>query len=269
MLLFGDTFAGLEGYGYLGIVVYMILTGCGLPTPEEVAIIAGGVASATGRLDWRLTLGSLLIGALLGDCVMYGIGYFFGKGLLTKNRFWKRLITPEREKKIEAMLNKHGVKVLLGARFLVGLRGPMYITAGILRVPFKRFVLADLFCATLVVSLFFGVSYFFGQEIADKIRAQENIASSIIKIVLVIGAFVLLWLYLRRRKEFKAAFSSDSVGADSNGSPGAAAGNASIAAPASSGPSQNGQPANQPAFPTTQSDSAGHSAGQSGGNSGG
>ena len=45
MLIAAEMFDGLRGYGYLGIIVYMILTGCGLPTPEEVAIIAGGVAS--------------------------------------------------------------------------------------------------------------------------------------------------------------------------------------------------------------------------------
>src|SRR5262245_7068971 len=148
MLFAADMFDGLRGYGYVGIIVYMILTGCGLPTPEEVAIIAGGVASAAGKLDWRLTLGSLLIGAIVGDAVMYGIGYFFGQKLLQKNRLWNRMITPEREKKVETLLAQHGVKVLLVARFLVGLRGPMYITAGILKVPFKRFLIADFFCAT-------------------------------------------------------------------------------------------------------------------------
>src|SRR5215475_8682963 len=164
-MLFAVEISNLWNYGYVGIIVYMILTGCGLPMPEEVAIIAGAALAASGALNPWLTLGSLLIGAILGDSVMYFIGSHFGRRLLNKNRLWKRLITPEREKNVEVLLAKHGVKVLLGARFLVGLRGPMYITAGILKVPFKRFVLADLFCATLVVTLFFGLTYFYGKEI--------------------------------------------------------------------------------------------------------
>ena len=43
MLFAAEMFAGLQAYGYVGIIAYMILTGCGLPTPEEVAIIGAGV----------------------------------------------------------------------------------------------------------------------------------------------------------------------------------------------------------------------------------
>ncbi len=78
-------FAGLMAYGYLGIIFYMVLTGCGLPMPEEVAIIAGGALAANGQLHWGLTWGSLLIGALLGDSVMYFIGHHFGR------RYWRKI----------------------------------------------------------------------------------------------------------------------------------------------------------------------------------
>src|SRR5262249_46858624 len=124
----------------------------------------------------------------------------FGRALLQGNRLWSRLITPEREKAIEKLLARHGAKVLLGARFLVGIRGPMYITAGILKVPFKRFLLADLFCATLVVTLFFGLSYFYGGAIVNAIHRGEGwLTIAVVSVGLIAGG-VILWLYLRRRK---------------------------------------------------------------------
>jgi membrane protein DedA with SNARE-associated domain len=191
---------GLVGYGYLGIILYMILTGLGLPMPEEFAIIAAGALSATGKMDWRLALGSLLIGAIVGDIVMYGMGYYFGRRLLNKSRYWQRIITPEREKKVEALLAKHGVKVLLGARFLVGLRGPMYITAGILKVPFRRFVVADMFCAVLVVTLFFALSYFFGAQLVHAIHEGEGWLTIAVIAGGIIAGGIGLWFYLRRKK---------------------------------------------------------------------
>lgn len=200
-MLFAVEMSYLVGYGYLGIILYMILTGCGLPMPEEVAIIAGAALAASGKLNPWLTLGSLLIGALLGDCVMYFIGSHFGRRLLNKNRIWNRLITPERERNVEALLAKHGVKVLLGARFLVGLRGPMYITAGILKVPFKRFVLADLFCASLVVTLFFGLTYAYGAQIMRAIHEGEGWLTTIVIAAAIVAAAVGLWLFLRRQKK--------------------------------------------------------------------
>jgi membrane protein DedA with SNARE-associated domain len=200
MLLAVEMFAGLMAYGYLGIIFYMILTGCGFPMPEEVAIIAGGALAANGQLHWGLTLGALLIGALLGDCVMYYIGYHFGRRLLEQNRFWNRVITPEREKKVEALLAQHGIKVLLGARFLVGLRGPMYITAGILKVPFRRFVLADLFCATLVVTLFFAISYFYGAQVVKAIHQEQGWLTIAVLTAAIIAGGIGLWWYLRRKK---------------------------------------------------------------------
>lgn len=205
MLLAVQMFSDLVTYGYIGLIVYMILTGCGLPMPEEVAIIAGGAFAAAGKLHWGLTLGSLLIGALLGDCVMYYIGYHFGRRLLQQNRLWNRLITPEREKKVEELLDQHGVKMLLGARFLVGLRGPMYITAGILRVPFRNFIVADLFCATLVVSLFFGLTYFFGTQIVRIVHKGEGWLTIGLLTGVIIAGGIFLWFYLRRRKAQQSA----------------------------------------------------------------
>ena len=67
---------------YLGIVVFLILTGCGMPIPEEFAFVVAGVLSAEGHLHWPTALAACLIGAILGDSVMYWIGRRWGDTLL-------------------------------------------------------------------------------------------------------------------------------------------------------------------------------------------
>ncbi len=109
---------------YLSIIVVLILTGCGLPVPEEFPIIAAGVASsgADAHLNPWLALGACLIGALAGDSMLYTIGYHFGHNLVKAHPRLARLLHAEREARMEQLLNRHGLKVLFLARFMVGVR---------------------------------------------------------------------------------------------------------------------------------------------------
>lgn len=183
---------------YLAIIIVLILTGSGLPIPEEVPIVAAGILSANGTLDPLLAFFCCLFGAIVGDCVMYFIGYHFGRGVLREHRWWARFVTPEREAQIELEFRRHGLKVFLVARFLVGLRSPVYLTAGILRVSFKRFFFIDLICATAVVGTFFGVTYLFGQHIAKWISQAEVLLSISVVIALACIA-VYLWRRYRQK----------------------------------------------------------------------
>ncbi len=191
----------LLAHTYIAITVLMILTGAGLPLPEEVFIVTAGVLSATpdANVNPFIALGCCLLGALVGDCVMYWIGYHFGRGVLRDRRWFSRWVTPEREEHIEEMFHLHGLKVFFVARFLVGLRTPVYLTAGILRLSFKKFVLIDLVCAATVVSSFFGLAYYFGANISKWIRrGQLGLTISVVIAVACVAFF--LWRRYRRKK---------------------------------------------------------------------
>lgn len=186
---------------YLAVAGALILTGMGLPIPEEVFVISAGIAAHNGHLEPWLALAACLVGALIGDAVMYAIGYHFGHGLLRDRHWFARYMTPERERQVEEMIHKHGFKVFLTARFLVGVRSPVYVTAGILRMPFKRFVLVDSVCATLVVSLFFWLSYVFAdafERLWPLIQDAEVWLTCAVGIV--IAGVVLYFIFRRRRR---------------------------------------------------------------------
>jgi membrane protein DedA with SNARE-associated domain len=182
-----------SSYGYLGITLFLILTGCGLPLPEEVAIIAAGVAAAApnGLNPWG-ALAACLVGAVAGDSAMYLIGRRFGKGILERHPLWARVINPDREKQIELLLTKHGAKMLLLARFLVGLRSPFYFAAGVLKANYLRFLITDIVCALLVVTLFFGLTYFYGKQIWAGIHHAEVAITVAVVFALTIGIVVFL-----------------------------------------------------------------------------
>ncbi|HTU26841.1 MAG TPA: DedA family protein, partial [Pirellulales bacterium] len=178
------------------IFLVLLLTGCGLPLPEEVPIIAAGVASSVGKLNPWIALAACLAGALCGDSMLYVIGYHFGRNLVKAHPRLAHLLHAEREARMEKYINLYGLRVLFVSRFLVGVRAPVYLSLGILRHPFRRFLLFDAFCASAVVGCFFGLSYAFGDKVAAWIRSSE-IVFTIVVVIAAVGILLAWWL--RRR----------------------------------------------------------------------
>ncbi len=199
LLLAGMT-DGLLNASYFGITLFLILTGCGLPIPEEVGIIAAGVWAGAGEIDPWLAMLSCLVGCLVGDSIMYGIGYRFGRRALREHPRLTGFLTPERERKIEELIRRRGAIVLFTARFLVGIRSPVYLTAGILHFPFRRFILLDLVCASFVIALFFGLSYYFGEGIGNWIR-QAEVGLTVVLVIGGVVALAFFWFHHRRSKQ--------------------------------------------------------------------
>lgn len=182
---------------YLGFFALMVLTGCGLPVPEEVFIIGAGVLSANGNLRPELAFAACLLGALVGDAAMYGLGYRFGHNLIRVHPVFAKVVGAEREEYFERAVLRHGFKVLLLARFMVGVRGPVYLAAGVVRIPFLKFLVWDLICATLVVGAFFALAYSFGDEIAQLLKDAEIMLTVLALCLAAVIAFVAL----RRRRQ--------------------------------------------------------------------
>src|SRR5205814_455222 len=99
----------------------------------------------------------------------------------------KHLLTPERMASISHNFEKYGVKILLFARLTPGIRAPIFITAGISKLPWIKFLVADGIYAVPGVSLLFLLGYWFGDTVAGLIEAGESQVRSIIWMVLLIG----------------------------------------------------------------------------------
>jgi membrane protein DedA with SNARE-associated domain len=191
----------LQSGSYLGIFAFMVLTGCGLPLPEEVAIVFAGVQSAQGDLLTPAAFVACLAGALVGDAVMYGIGRRFGHGLISRHPRLAKLVHADREADFEQAILRHGFKVLLLARFMVGVRGPVYLASGVVRMPFRRFLLWDLVCATVVISVFFAVAYSLGEAFdRDAIGGMVRETELAITLVALAAGGVIAFVLLRRHR---------------------------------------------------------------------
>ena len=64
----------LENGSYLAFTFILLMTGFGLPVPEEVPVVVAGVLASHGQLKPWLAFVACLVGILGGDCAIYGIG---------------------------------------------------------------------------------------------------------------------------------------------------------------------------------------------------
>src|SRR4029077_690426 len=117
--------------GYLGIALILILGGLGLPIPEEAPIIVAAVLTRNGTLSGPLAIAGCLGGVLIGDMVVYLLGFFYGEKVLSL-RLTRRLLTRQREAQIKGYFHRHGFKILVSGRFVPGLRPPALLHLALL-----------------------------------------------------------------------------------------------------------------------------------------
>jgi membrane protein DedA with SNARE-associated domain len=184
--------------GYVGIILVLVLGGLGLPVPEEAPVILAAILSRRDTMWWPLALGACFTGVLVGDFVVYLLGYFYGERVLGF-RLTRAFLTKAREAQIKGYFHRHGIKILILGRFAVGFRTAAYLTAGILRLPPLRLLLADLFAASLSTVLMFGLGYWFADWIERGLRELKHY------VVVAVAAAIAGWLIYRYYKARRRA----------------------------------------------------------------
>jgi len=236
---------------YASFWAALFFTGIGIPPlPEEAGILyAASMAAIHEQVRWWLAWPAASLGIMCADSVLYGIGRAWGPSLFNY-RWVQRIVKPERRQRFERKFEKHGIQILLTARFLPPLRTGVFIVAGALRFSFLRFLLADGIYAVFGVGAFFFVGTWIVM-LLDWIRRQTHGPAAYITGA-VIGAYVLYRYYkhLRKRELREGAMPPVSIlevaAPEAVAPPGATpaeAGVAPVVAPGAVPPEQAGAPA--------------------------
>src|SRR5581483_7046995 len=104
--------------------------------------------SKNEKMDWPLALGACFVGVLLGDFVVYALGFVYGEKVMSLP-LTRKFLTREREAQIQGYFHRHGFRILILGRFAPGFRTAAYLTAGILKLPAMRLFVTDLVAASL------------------------------------------------------------------------------------------------------------------------
>ena len=184
-------------HGYAAVFVVLLACGFGVPVPEDVSLVAGGIIAGLGYADVRLMCAVGLAGVLVGDIAVFLFGRHFGARAL-RLRWVARLLTPRRYARVQAKFARHGSRLMFVARFLPGLRTAVFLTAGMSgRVPFLRFLLFDGLAALISVPSWVGLGYY-GAENRDWLLAWLRRGQDGVALAVVVLAAALAWLGWRR-----------------------------------------------------------------------
>jgi membrane protein DedA with SNARE-associated domain len=187
--------------GYAGVFLALLLCGAGIPIPEDITLVAGGVIAGLGYANVHTMAGVTMAGVLIGDAGMFLLGHHFGVHLLQ----WRPialLVPPRRYAKMQQKFERYGNRLMFFARFLPGMRTAVYITAGAThRVTFARFLLLDGLAALISVPFWVYLGYF-GANRREWLSMWIHRGQSSLWLLggLIVLGMLALWWYRRTRK---------------------------------------------------------------------
>ncbi|WP_314342738.1 DedA family protein [Simonsiella muelleri] len=197
MLTLLETF--FQQFGYAAVFFVLVVCGFGIPIPEDVTLVAGGVISGLGYTNVHIMFFVGMAGVLVGDGLMFVLGRIYGTQIL-RFRPIAKLMPPKRYAQVQQQFDKHGNRVLFVARFIPGLRSPIFLTAGMSgKVSFWQWLIMDGLAALISVPIWIYLGDF-GAENRDWLMHKIHQFQNGFMGLVVILTLWLVWFWWRKRQ---------------------------------------------------------------------
>ena len=197
MLTLLETF--FQQFGYAAVFFVLVICGFGIPIPEDVTLVAGGVISGLGYTNVHIMFFVGMPGVLVGDGLMFVLGRIYGTQIL-RFRLIAKLMPPKRYAQVQQQFDKHGNRVLFVARFIPGLRSPIFLTAGMSgKVSFWQWLIMDGLAALISVPIWIYLGDF-GAENRDWLMHKIHQFQNGFMGLVVILTLWLIWFWWRKRQ---------------------------------------------------------------------
>jgi membrane protein DedA with SNARE-associated domain len=136
----------------------LFVAGLGVPIPEDIFLITGGILTQRNGASPLFALVVLYSGVMVGDAIVYNLGSRYGEAVL-RRKFIARLMTPARVERVRRYYARYGAVTVLIARNIAGIRFPTFLMAGVSKMGFGRFFFWDGLSGLVSVPLWFWLGY--------------------------------------------------------------------------------------------------------------
>jgi membrane protein DedA with SNARE-associated domain len=186
-------------YGYWAVGVVLLLENVGLPVPGETVLLLASFYAFSQhelRLPWIIVMATTV--TTIGGSLGFALGHYGGRPLLQNYQRIFR-ISPASLARGEILFARYGAATIFFARFVFGMRviaGPM---AGVLRMPWRKFLIFNFLGAAAWVTVISCAGYLFGRH-WDRLQEIMKRFDIAILILVLLGA-ALWWWKSRNSKE--------------------------------------------------------------------
>jgi membrane protein DedA with SNARE-associated domain len=181
-------------YGAPGFALLLLLGAMGIPVGASVLVIAAGAFSQQGVLNLPATAALGLAGALIGDALSFGIGFYAREWV--DGRFGNSPVWRSARESFEV---RAGLAIYLTRFLITTLALPTNLIAGGSGIRFRRFMIYDSLGECTWIVLYGGLGYWFGSEWELVSNFISNFGGLILGIVILIVGIVLAIRRLRSR----------------------------------------------------------------------
>ena len=182
----------LTNYGSLLVAVAMITEGCGIPVPAETILVTAAALAARGKLSiWWVAAGGAA-GGIVGGVAGYAIGARGGMRLIARYGA-KMRIDEEKLDRARRFFARRGLVAVFLCRFIGFIRILVPMVAGVARMPFGRFLAANVAGAIVSSGCYTALGWFFGHDLP---KLEHHLTQITIAVLVALG----VWLLVRRRR---------------------------------------------------------------------
>lgn len=182
---------------YTVLFLILIVSGFGIPIPEEATLLVGGYLAYLEFIDFWPAVYILIFGIIVADSAGYVFGRLAGAFLTEKlSRFKYANLFLEKTK---GYFDKYGEPMVLFTRPLLGVRVLVPILAGNFKMNFFKFFIFDALGAIPWTFLLVSVSYYFGLGLDLLTEVRE--IKYVVVLLGIIGVLFLAARIIRREKK--------------------------------------------------------------------
>lgn len=175
-------------YGYLAVFVGTFFEG-------ETVLVMAGFAARSGYLSLPWVILTAFAGSLSGDQLWFLVGRRFGPRLIQRRPTWQR-----RMKRVRGLLERHDKLVMVGFRFLYGIRSVTPFTIGMSGISLELFAPLNAIGAAVWAMVLGPLGFLFGEAVHRTLERANRFEMHALLLIFGAGMFLWAWSYLRDRK---------------------------------------------------------------------